>query len=72
MHSNMNNNEGKKPTKLLYLEKASIVDSVVDMVRTGESNVGFMLEVIYANWPNVSRKDAQRLVLEGINKASSN
>jgi len=72
MHSNMNNNEGKKPTKLLYLEKASIVDSVVDMVRTGESNVGFMLEVIYANWPNVSREDAQRLVLEGINKASSN
>ena len=68
----MNNNEGKKPTKLLYLEKANVVDSVTDMVKTGESNIGFILEVVYANWPNISKEEAQKLVFEGINKASRN
>jgi len=60
-----------KPTKLLYIHKANAIDSVENMVRTGESNVGFMIEVVRSNWP-MSYDTAKLLVLEGMLAAKNN
>ena len=65
------NEQPKKPTKLLYINKADIIDSIKDMVRTGESNVGFMIEVVQCNWP-IGYKRAQALVLQAITEAKNN
>ena len=71
MYSNQNNDNKKKPKKLLYIDKISILDSVKSMVRSGESNIGFMTEIILSNW-DISRAKATRLVLEGIIQAKNN
>ena len=42
------------------------------MVRTGESNVGFMLEVVLANWPQIGYKKALEYVLQAIVEAKNN
>jgi hypothetical protein len=69
---NSSDNKKKyKPKKLLYLDKAGAVDAVKDMVKTGESNVGFMIEVIRCNW-DLNYKKAQQLVLEGVMLARNN
>ena len=65
------NEQPKKPTKLLYINKADIIDSIKDMVRTGESNVGFMIEVVMINWP-VGYKQARALVLQASVAAKRN
>jgi len=65
------NEQPKKPTKLLYINKADIIDSIKDMVRTGESNVGFMIEVVMINWP-VGYKQARTLVLQASVAAKHN
>jgi len=65
------NEQPKKPTKLLYINKADIIDSIKDMVRTGESNVGFMIEVVMINWP-VGYKQARALVLQASVAAKHN
>ena len=65
-------NNNNKPMKHLYIDKANIMDSIKDMVRTGESNVGFMIEVVLANWPNISYKRAQEYVLQAITEAKNN
>jgi len=46
-------------------------DSVIDMVKTGESNIGFMMEVLKANW-QLTDKEAKQIVLESIFKAQKN
>ena len=65
------NEQPKKPTKLLYINKADIIDSIKDMVRTGESNVGFMIEIVQANWP-MEYKQARTLVLQASVAAKRN
>jgi len=65
------NEQPKKPTKLLYINKADIIDSIKDMVRTGESNVGFMIEVVMINWP-IGYKQARTLVLQASVAAKHN
>jgi len=57
--------------KHLYIDKANIMDSIKDMVRTGESNVGFMIEVVLANWP-MPYKKAQQYVLQAVVEAKNN
>ena len=71
MYSENNSNNKPRPKKLLYVDKASAIDSVKDMVRTGEANVGFLIEIIMCNW-SVSYKQAQKIALEGILLASNN
>ena len=71
MYSENNSNNKPRPKKLLYVDKASAMDSVKDMVRTGEANVGFLIEVIMCNW-SVGYKQAQKIALEGIMLASNN
>lgn len=66
------NEPNNKPLKLLYLDKANIIDTIKGMVRTGESNMGFMIEVVLANWPNISYKRAQEYVLIAITEAKNN
>ena len=65
------NEQPKKPTKLLYINKADIIDSIKDMVRTGESNVGFMIEIVMINWP-IGYKQARTLVLQASVAAKHN
>jgi len=57
--------------KHLYIDKANIMDSIKDMVRTGESNVGFMIEVVLINWP-MPYKKAQQYVLQAVVEAKNN
>jgi len=64
-------NKPNKPTKLLHINKLNAIDSVESMVRTGESNVGFMIEVVLSNW-QMSYEDAKQIVLEGILAAKNN
>jgi len=66
-----NNDKPNKPTKLLHINKLNAIDSVESMVRTGESNVGFMIEVVQSNWP-MKYEDAKQIVLEGILAAKNN
>jgi len=66
------NEPNNKPLKLLYLDKANIIDTIKGMVRTGESNMGFMIEVVLANWPHISYKRAQEYVLIAITEAKNN
>jgi len=56
----------------LYLDKANIIDTIKGMVRTGESNMGFMIEVVLANWPHIGYKRAQEYVLIAITEAKNN
>jgi|APCry1669191961_1035387.scaffolds.fasta_scaffold00780_10 hypothetical protein len=51
--------------------KKEMQDSVIDMVKTGESNIGFMMEVLKANW-QLTDKEAKQIVLESIFKAQKN
>lgn len=64
-------NNNNKPMKHLYIDKANIMDSIKDMVRTGESNVGFMIEVVLINWP-MPYKKAQQYVLQAVVEAKNN
>ena len=64
-------NNNNKPMKHLYIDKANIMDSIKDMVRTGESNVGFMIEVVLINWP-MPYKKAQQYVLQAVVEAKIN
>jgi len=66
-----NNDKPDKPVKLLYIDKINALESVKSMVRSGESNVGFMIEVVRSSWP-MSYSMAQTLVLEGVIAAKDN
>jgi hypothetical protein len=66
-----NNDKPDKPVKLLYIDKINALGSVINMVKTGESNIGFMIEVVRANWP-MSFKNAETIVLEGVIAAKNN
>ena len=52
-------------------EEHSAITSVISMVKSGESNVGFMTEILLHSW-SFNKKRAEQIVLEGIIKASAN
>ena len=71
MYSENRSNNKPKSKKLSSVDRIDAINSVKDMVRTGEGNVGFIIEVLICNW-KVSFKQAQKIALEGIMLASNN
>jgi hypothetical protein len=71
VYSENRNNNKPESKKLSSVDRIDAINSVKDMVRTGEGNVGFLCEIVQCNW-KVSFKQAQKIALEGIMLASNN
>lgn len=71
MHSNLNN-DNYNPKSISIVDEMCARDMIVNMAKSGESNITFMIEVVLSNYPHMKRSTAHLITLEAIMHAQRN